>query len=54
VKVLLIGVGAKICCTGNTDSVVAESIFTTIGAVVDKDLIDIFLSYLDSFLMFYF
>jgi hypothetical protein len=35
VKVLLIGVGAKICCTGNTDSVVAESIFTTIGAVVD-------------------
>jgi hypothetical protein len=43
VKVLLIGVGAKICYTGNTDSVVAESIFTTIGAVVDKDLIDIFL-----------
>jgi hypothetical protein len=34
VKVLLIGVGAKICYTGNTDSVVAESIFTTIGLIL--------------------
>jgi hypothetical protein len=43
-EVLLIGMGAEVCFIGNADLVVAESICTAIGAVVDNDLIDIFLT----------
>ncbi|CAC9600436.1 hypothetical protein [uncultured Gammaproteobacteria bacterium] len=43
-KVLLIGVGTKVRFIRNTNLVAAWSIFTAISAVVDNDLLDVFLA----------